>query len=214
MLIPTDYTPIQIIVTDDNQCSTIYNIWHNIYHTNIYDIDDIDNIDDIHYISHISLAIKYNLIYALIKTDKLNKIKYPYTTVPISSAGNIEFYKLNSACELVLKEENNIQEIGTFDGSRYWYKNGEIHRYNDLPAIIYHNGRQEWWRNGFKHRDNDLPALIHSNGTQEWYQHGYRHRDKGLPAIIRSDGTREWYRNGVKYDNPSSLYTNTNHHTR
>jgi hypothetical protein len=23
------------------------------------------------------------------------------------------------------------------DGTQYWYKNGEIHRDNDMPAIIY-----------------------------------------------------------------------------
>ncbi len=29
-----------------------------------------------------------------------------------------------------------------------WYKNGEIHRDNDLPAIIYSDGYKVWYVNG------------------------------------------------------------------
>jgi len=187
MLIPPDYTPIQVIVPNDNQCLSIYNIWKNIYSTNetFYS-----------YVSCISLAKKYNLIYALIKTDKLKEINFPYTEVPISSAGNIEFYKLNENNYLVIKEENNIKEIVTFDGSQSWYQNGKLHRDNDLPALILPNGSQFWYKNGEFHRDSDLPALVYSNGRQEWYQNGRIYRDNGLPAIITANGTQYWYKNG------------------
>ncbi len=59
----------------------------------------------------------------------------------------------------------------------------EVHRHNMLLEI---------------HRDNDLPAVILSNGTQKWFQNGKVHRDNDLPAIIWSDGTQEWYQNGKK----------------
>ena len=33
-------------------------------------------------------------------------------------------------------------------GSQYWYKNGKLHRDNDLPAVIYLDGTQCWYKNG------------------------------------------------------------------
>src|SRR5690349_12346430 len=35
---------------------------------------------------------------------------------------------------------------------------------------------------GQLHRDNDLPAVIKANGTQKWYTRGQLHRDNDLPA--------------------------------
>jgi hypothetical protein len=35
------------------------------------------------------------------------------------------------------------------DGTKYWYKNGELHR-EDGPAIKYPNGYTERWLNGKK----------------------------------------------------------------
>ena len=187
MLIPPNYTHIQITVPDDRKCLSIYYRWENIYLTNQ---------DTYSYISHLSLARKYNLIYTLIKTDKLKEIKYPYTTVPLISAENIEFYKLNKKLYLITKEENNIQEIITFDGTEEWHKDSRCHRDNNLPAIIRPDGSQFWYKNGLRHRDNDLPALIYSNGRKEWYQNDKLHRDNDLPAVIEAYGTQSWYKNG------------------
>jgi len=169
MIIPPNYTPIQISVPDDKECSSIYNIWNNIYFINI---------DDYSYISHRSLAVKYNLIYTIIRTDNLKLLKFPYTVVPLISAENINFYKLNYGIHLLLKEENNIQEIIAFEGTQKWYKDGYLHR------------------------DNDLPAVIRPDGTQAWYQNGKYHRDNNLPAVIYISGTKYWYKNGVQYDYP------------
>jgi len=166
MIISTNYTPIQFIIPDDNQCLSILDIWENIYHTNQ---------DTYSYISHVSLAREYNLIYSIIKTDKLKEINYPYTEVPTSSAENIEFYKLDNAYDLVLKEENNIQEIVSFDGKQAWYQNGKLHRDNDLPSEIHADGSQLWYKNGERHRDNDLPAVILENGRKAWFKNGVRY---------------------------------------
>ena len=84
-------------------------------------------------------------------------------------------------------------------GSQYWYKNGKLHRDNDLPAEITSIGSQHWYKNGQIHRDNDLPAEILSSGTQMWYKNGYIHRDHNLPAIIKWNGTQMWYNNGEIY---------------
>jgi antitoxin component YwqK of YwqJK toxin-antitoxin module len=83
--------------------------------------------------------------------------------------------------------------------SQCWYKNGEIHRDNDLPAVTSPNGYQGWYKNGEFHRDNDLPAVIYPNGDQEWFKNGKLHRDNDLPAVINSDGSQGWYKNGVNY---------------
>jgi len=193
MVIPTDYTPVQIIIPDNGECYTILNIWQNIYSINI---------DDYSYVSHVSLAREYNLIYALIKTDNLKYLKYPYTEVPLISSGNINFYKLNYDLQLVLKEENNLLEIIYFDGTQEWYEDAKLHRDNDLPAVIYHDGTQLWYKNGKCHRDNDLPAAICTDGSKEWYKNGLRHRDNDLPAVIHPNGKQAWYQNGeVHRDN-------------
>ena len=53
----------------------------------------------------------------------------------------------------------------------------------------------KWYKNGKLHRDDDLPAVIWKEGTQEWYQHGLRHRENN-PAIIRKDSLYAWWLNG------------------
>ena len=104
-------------------------------------------------------------------------------------------------------------------GNEYWYRNGELHRENDLPAAILSDGTQYWCKNGDFHRENDLPAIIGSNGCKKWYKNGkeYRlqqryndlpgvnrhqewsqnghrlYRDNDLPAVIHSNGYQAWY---------------------
>jgi hypothetical protein len=56
-----------------------------------------------------------------------------------------------------------------------WYKYGNKHRDNDLPAVIYdindEKSRKEWWYNGRLHRTNGQPAII-SPQEQRYYIHG------------------------------------------
>jgi hypothetical protein len=52
-----------------------------------------------------------------------------------------------------------------------WFKNGEQHRDNGLPALEYSDGHgNQYWVNGKKHRDNGLPAVDyrHSYDNQYW----------------------------------------------
>lgn len=36
------------------------------------------------------------------------------------------------------------------DGTKKYYRHGELHRDNDFPAIEYSNGTKEWWLYGKK----------------------------------------------------------------
>ena len=90
-----------------------------------------------------------------------------------------------------------------------WYKSGQLHRDNDLPAVSYHDGQgyKEWRKNGQLYRDNDLPAIERGFGTKEWYKNGQLHRDNDLPAIERPEGTKAWYKNGQLHrDNDLPAY--------
>jgi hypothetical protein len=105
----------------------------------------------------------------------------------------IKWFELKNIKLKLLETYQNI------NGNQFWYKNGEKHRDNDLPAIITPSGDQYWYQNGEKHRDNDLPAIIYSNGDQYWYQNGEIHRDNDLPAIITPSGGQFWYQNGLQH---------------
>lgn len=82
----------------------------------------------------------------------------------------------------------------------YWFKDGELHRDNDQPAIIFFDGTRCWYKNGQLHRDNDQPAAIYYTGSRYWYKNGNRHRDNDKPAVISVDGERYWYKDGVEYE--------------
>ena len=105
--------------------------------------------------------------------------------------------------------------IATENQIQIWYKEGLIHRDDDLPAVIsedntewnirtctyirfenifsvdIYKSKKYWYKKGRLHRDNDLPALC-SNGTQEWYINGKLHRDGDLPAIVYQNGNQKW----------------------
>jgi hypothetical protein len=59
-----------------------------------------------------------------------------------------------------------------------WYKNGEYHRDNDLPAVICHSKQKSYWyKNGKLHRENSLPAIV-SPHISKWYRPGHSKRDQ------------------------------------
>ena len=84
------------------------------------------------------------------------------------------------------------------DGTQRWYDaDGELHRDDDRPALVWANGYQSWWQHGLRHRDGDRPAIVYANGDQSWYQHDKLHRDGGRPAIISANGYMAWWVNGT-----------------
>jgi hypothetical protein len=50
---------------------------------------------------------------------------------------------------------------------------GELHSFNDEPAVIESNGTKYWYKNGKLHRE-DLPAVICPNGIKFYYNNGKR----------------------------------------
>jgi hypothetical protein len=86
--------------------------------------------------------------------------------------------------------------IVDFIGSKRWFKNGSLHRDNDLPAEVHPDGSCEWWQDGLRHRDNDLPAVMFASGERQWWQHSCLHREGDKPAITNSGGKDIWYKNG------------------
>ncbi len=66
-----------------------------------------------------------------------------------------------------------------------------------------------WWDSeGEYHRDDDLPALVWKDGGQHWYLRGNPHRGDGLPACISADGTMAWFEYGVKIGDQDNLPLN------
>lgn len=79
------------------------------------------------------------------------------------------------------------------DGSKYtvWKtKAGEYHNSSEPAKVVEKNKITEhyWYENGQLHRDDDLPAVIKWNGTtkilEKWYYRGKRHRNGIEPAEI------------------------------
>jgi hypothetical protein len=53
------------------------------------------------------------------------------------------------------------------NGDLYWYKDGLLHRDNDLPSIIIKSGAKYWHINGVPSRlDISLPYIEMSNGDK------------------------------------------------
>lgn len=102
-----------------------------------------------------------------------------------------------------------------------WYRNGKLHRENDLPARLITDDNEQptleaYFYNGKFHRENDEPAYIVTNcykiwynhgdiqhilwndGAEKWFKNGLLHREGGLPALIHADGTNEYFEYGRK----------------
>ena len=96
----------------------------------------------------------------------------------------------------VVDKRKDTCSIFEFDGTQRFYKNGELHRDGDKPAVICANGEQHFYENGKFHRDGDKPAVIFASGAQRFYKNGKLHRDGDKPAIIWADGAQHFYKNG------------------
>jgi hypothetical protein len=108
-----------------------------------------------------------------------------------------------------IHRDDDLPAMVSEDGSQAWYIDGELHREDDKPAIIRENGDTEWYWNGRLNREDDKPAVEKTNGEKAWYIDGFRHRDGDNPAVIWYENgleNRAWYRGGVLHrddDKPS-----------
>lgn len=127
------------------------------------------------------------------KTCTVNSVQHSINDVPLIMLDAQHWYRNG-----VLHRDNDLPAIINKHVSKAWCKNGVFHRDNDLPALVFDNGSCEWYKNGKIHRDNDLPAIVYST-KKEWYKNGLLHRDNDLPARTYCTGKMEWYKNGILY---------------
>lgn len=76
--------------------------------------------------------------------------------------------------EIIVKKRDIYQNVGYQIGTKLTFSNGELHSFNDEPAVECLNGIKIWYQNGKRHRDNGLPAYIGSDRSLEWYQNGVK----------------------------------------
>jgi len=53
------------------------------------------------------------------------------------------------------------------------------------------------YKNGLLHREDDLPAIEGPNGYKEWYMNGKLHREKGKAFECVLEFDYEWYYKGI-----------------
>jgi hypothetical protein len=101
----------------------------------------------------------------------------------------------------------------------FYYRNGMLHRDNNLPSAICAIARVlEYHVHGVLHNVHG-PAVRYANGDCEYYVNGLRHNAiedangafRQQPAVIRADGTRIYYvRNEVHRADglPAAIFAN------
>jgi hypothetical protein len=83
------------------------------------------------------------------------------------------------------KPQPQPYSFATKDGHAFSGVDGRLHSVNDQPAVVYTDGTKWWYKQGQIHRDGG-PAVVHPNGVEEWWQNNKRHRTGG-PAVIYPD---------------------------
>ena len=89
-------------------------------------------------------------------------------------------------------------------GTKIWKnENGEKHRVNG-PAVLDERGNEYWYRNGDRHRDDDLPAIVIPDRRLEWFFSGKQHRsihgeNGASPSVIMHGEYLAWHFYGVLY---------------
>lgn len=89
--------------------------------------------------------------------------------------------------------DDDLPAVIFYNGAKFWYKHGKMHR-SGGPAVELRSGTKLWYCRGSLHRESDLPAVELVDGSKAWYFRGLLHRDFDLPAIVKVDGTQKWYK--------------------
>lgn len=78
------------------------------------------------------------------------------------------------------------------EGNQHWFFHWKEHRDDGLPAYEGKNGTKKFYKFGELHREGDKAAIEWADGGLEFYKLGKRHREGG-PAVIRANGDKEYY---------------------
>lgn len=117
----------------------------------------------------------------------------------------------------------SFNEVGNISALITTDQNGNWHSIGDLPAYIafYDSGKvslMQWCKHGNIHRENDLPAVVRLSEDSQliknarWAIDGQLHRDPDLPAVIginEKSGDVEmlyYYKNGEYFSVPGRPY--------
>ncbi len=156
---------------------------------------------------------KHGLVYR--EDDKCTVLKNGISSYLTDSGFNI--YKWLNINKETHREQDKPAVITTYDNLKIfyceWYKNGQRHRENDLPACIEYKPdgitieRKEWYRNGIEHRDNNCPSYI-SDKIIRYKQNGKHHRYSG-PAIIMMNSFHVLYCNYLHGESLTSYTEST-----
>eukprot|EP01117_Protostelium_nocturnum_P016275 TRINITY_DN6403_c0_g1_i1.p1 TRINITY_DN6403_c0_g1~~TRINITY_DN6403_c0_g1_i1.p1 ORF type:complete len:132 (-),score=37.70 TRINITY_DN6403_c0_g1_i1:261-656(-) len=68
-----------------------------------------------------------------------------------------------------------------------YYYIGNLRHNTEFPSIN-SKGDEEWYRMGEYHRNDDLPAIIFANGARIWYEHGKWKQSKRGKSVSRGRG--------------------------
>lgn len=102
------------------------------------------------------------------------------------------------------EDKGGKYEFQTAEGHKFSGVNKKLHSFDDQPSVIYNDGTKWWYRDGKIHREKG-PAVINSNGVEEWWSDNKRHRDDG-PAVTYPDdirispemrGVKQFWNNGI-----------------
>lgn len=97
----------------------------------------------------------------------------------------------------------------------------DIYTRGEYSMLVYDNGREEYYKNGILHRDEDLPAIIEKRENYKvylsdhkrykyflrfgtnieciWFKNGLMHRENDRPAMITFTGNCMWKYEGKLY---------------
>jgi len=87
----------------------------------------------------------------------------------------------------MMNREKVIKEFENRTVTGYLNKKGKFiyHSFDDEPALIYKDGTKYWCKDGLVHRDNNLPAFIYADGSNSlckndkryWFINGEEYYD-------------------------------------
>lgn len=82
------------------------------------------------------------------------------------------------------------------EGVTAWYRNGKLHREDDLPAFV-SELEVSWFIDGKRHREGNRHAQIQANGFKGFYVNNKLHREDG--QAYEAGKFSKYYLNGIYY---------------
>ena len=133
----------------------------------------------------------------------MQSINYDVQIVILSYVNPEDIYTLYNTSEILAKMMDELASHKGFvvpcrsiitNELLIWFQKKNIKLY----LIQEYKRNNEGLKNGNLHRDNDLPAVILAgeHGIKIWYQHGKIYRDNGLPAYV-DKYNKHRYKNGL-----------------